>query len=101
VLKQFVLQIVIKAVNNIIRLNSLISTLLVFSIYSQITTTNTPFLIVIKRDKAIIKTIKQITKLYAKKQVTNVLRQQNRLNISDILNVLINKNVLVYKKDKG
>jgi hypothetical protein len=56
---------------------------------------------VTKRDKTITKAIKQIAELYAKEQVTNALRQQNRPNISNTLNVLISKNVLVYKKDKG
>jgi hypothetical protein len=56
---------------------------------------------VIERDKAITKVIKQIVKLHIKRQVTDVLRQQNRLNISDTLNVLISRNVLVYKEDKG
>jgi hypothetical protein len=73
----------------------------VFNTYLQIITTNTLFFTVIKHNKAIIKAIKQIAKLYTKKQVTNVLRQQNSLNINNTLNVLINKNVLIYKKDKG
>jgi hypothetical protein len=56
---------------------------------------------VTKRDKAITKAIKQIAELYVKRQVTNVLRQQNRPNINNTLNILINKNVLVYKKNKS
>jgi hypothetical protein len=56
---------------------------------------------VIKRGKAIIKTIKQIAELHTKKQVTDVLRQQNGPNISNTLNVLISRDVLVYKKNKG
>jgi hypothetical protein len=92
---------VIKTVNNTAGPNGLIPTLLVFSTYSQITTTNTPSLTVTKHSKAIIKAIKQILKLYIKRQVTGVLRQQNRLNISNTLDVLISKNVLVYRKDKG
>jgi hypothetical protein len=101
VLKQFVLQITIKAVNNTAGPDDLIPTLLVFSTYPQITTTNTPSLTVTKHNKAITKAIKQIAELHAKRQVTDVLRQQNRPNISNTLNVLISKNVLVYKKDKG
>jgi hypothetical protein len=73
----------------------------VFSTYPQITTTNTLFFIVTERDKAITKAIKQIAELYAKRQVTDALRQQNSLNINNTLNVLISKNVLIYKKDKG
>jgi hypothetical protein len=56
---------------------------------------------VTKHDKAITKAIKQIAKLHIKRQVTDALRQQNRLNISNTLDFLISKNVLVYKKDKG
>jgi hypothetical protein len=92
---------VIKAVNNTAEPDGLVPTLLVFGTYSRITTTNTLSLTVIKRGKAIIKAIKQIAELHVKRQVTNVLRQRNGPNISNTLNVLISKDVLVYKKDKG
>ena len=91
----------IKAVNNTVGPDGLVLTLLVFGTYPQITTTNTLSLTVIKHGKIITKTIKQIAELHTKKQVTNVLRQRNRPNISDTLDVLISKNVLVYRKDKG
>jgi hypothetical protein len=99
--KQFVLQIAIKAVNNTAGPNGLVSTLLVFSTYPQMTTTDTLFLIVTERGKAITKAIKQIVKLYVKRQVTDVLRQRNGPNISNTLDVLISKDVLVYREDKG
>jgi hypothetical protein len=73
----------------------------VFGTYLRITTTDTPSLIVTKHDKAITKAIKQIVELHVKRQVTDVLKQQNGLNISNTLNVLIGKDVLVYKEDKG
>jgi hypothetical protein len=101
VLKQFVLQMVIKAVNNTAEPNGLVLTLLVFSTYSQIATTNTLSLTVIKHSKAITKAIKQIAELHVKRQVTNALRQQNSLNINNTLDVLISKDVLVYKENKG
>jgi hypothetical protein len=91
----------IKAVNNTAGPDGLVLTLLVFSTYLRITTTNTLFLTVTKHSKVITKAIKQIVELHTKKQVTNVLRQQNSLNINNTLNVLINKDVLVYKKDKS
>jgi hypothetical protein len=56
---------------------------------------------VTKHSKTITKAIKQIAELHAKRQVTDALRQQNRPNINDTLNVLIGKDVLVYKEDKG
>jgi hypothetical protein len=101
VLKQFVLQIAIKAVNDTVGPDGLVPTLLVFSTYPQITTTDTLFFIVTEHSKAITKAMKQIAELHVKRQVTDVLRQQNGLNISNTLDVLISKDVLVYKKDKG
>jgi hypothetical protein len=101
VLKQFILQITIKAVNNTAEPDDLVLTLLVFSTYPRITTNNTLSLTVTEHSKAITKAIKQIAELHTKRQVTNALRQQNGLNISDTLNVLIGKDILVYKKDKG
>jgi hypothetical protein len=73
----------------------------VFSTHLQITTTNTLSFIVTKHNKSIIKAIKQITELHTKRQVTNALRQQNRPNINNTLDVLISKDVLVYKEDKS
>jgi hypothetical protein len=100
-LKQFVLQIAIKAVNDTAGPDGLVSTLLVFGTYSRMTITNTLSLIVTERGKAIIKAMKQIAELHVKRQVTDVLRQRNGPNISDTLDVLISKDVLVYREDKG
>jgi hypothetical protein len=91
----------IKAVNNTAEPNGLILTLLVFSTYPRITTTDTLSLTVTEHSKAITKAIKQIAELHVKRQVTDALRQQNGSNISDTLNVLIGRDVLVYKEDKG
>jgi hypothetical protein len=91
----------IKAVNDTAGPDGLVLTLLVFSTYPRITTTDTLSLTVTERGKAIIKVIKQIAELYAKRQVTDVLRQRNGPNISDTLDVLISEDVLVYREDKG
>jgi hypothetical protein len=91
----------IKAVNDTAGPDGLVPTLLVFGTYPQMTTTDTPSFMVTERDKAITKAIKQIAELYAKRQVTDVLRQRNRPNISNTLDVPIGGDVLVYRKDKG
>jgi hypothetical protein len=65
----------IKAVNNTAGPDGLVPTLLVFSTYPRITTTDTLSLTVTKHSKAIIKAIKQIAELYAKRQVTDALKQ--------------------------
>jgi hypothetical protein len=99
--KQFVLQMAIKAVNNTAGPDGLVPTLLVFGTYPWIATTDTPSLTVTKRGKAITKAMKQIAELHARRQVTDALRQRNRPNISNTLDVLIGGNVLVYREDKG
>jgi uncharacterized protein YggE len=91
----------IKAVNNTAGPDGLVPTLLVFGTYPRITTTDTPSLTVTEHSKTITKAMKQIAELHAKRQVTDALKQQNRPNISDTLNVLIGENVLVYREDKG
>jgi hypothetical protein len=91
----------IKAVNNTAGPDGLVSTLLVFGTYPRMTTTDTPFLTVTEHSKVITKAMKQIVELHAKRQVTDALRQQNGLNISNTLDVLIGKDVLVYREDKG
>jgi hypothetical protein len=90
----------IKTVNDTAGPDGLVPTLLVFSTYPRMTTTDTPSFTVTERGKAITKAIKQIAELHAKRQVTDVLRQQNGPNISDTLNVLISEDVLVYREDK-
>jgi hypothetical protein len=75
VLKQFVLQIAVKAVNDTAGPNGLVPTLLVFSTYSRITTTDTLSFTVTKHGKAITKAMKQIAELHVKRQVTDALKQ--------------------------
>jgi hypothetical protein len=64
----------IKAVNDTAGPDGLVSTLLVFSTYPRMTTTDTSSLMVTKHGKAITKAIKQIAELHAKRQVTDALR---------------------------
>jgi hypothetical protein len=75
----------IKTVNNTTGPDGLVLTLLVFSTYPQITTTDTPSLTVTEHSKAITKAIKQIAELHTKKQVTNalVMAQQKRSHEGD------------------
>ena len=101
VTKQYVLQIVVKATNNTTRLDSLVLTLLVFGIFLQININNILSTTTIKRGKVIRKTIKEVTKLYTKRYVTEALWTYNRLNITEILGLVISKEVLVQRENKG
>ena len=58
--KKINLQIAVKAINNLARLDRIIPTLLVFGVYPQITKINTLSLFIIKRAEAICAAIKKI-----------------------------------------
>jgi len=57
------LQIVIKVINNIIRLNRLIPTLLIFGVYLRITELNFPNLTIKQKAITIKKVIKELCKI--------------------------------------
>jgi hypothetical protein len=65
--KDIALQIAFKAINDIVRLNSLILIFLVYSAYLQITKYNPLLLLITKRALAIKKAIAKVQKLKAKR----------------------------------
>ena len=63
----------VKAINDTIEYNDLVSTLLIFETYSRITNDDVLNLFIIEKIKIINITMNKITKLYVKKQINNVL----------------------------
>ena len=61
------MQIAVKAVNNIAKLDRLVLTLFVFSVYLRLTLYDTPLLTVIKKAKAIRTAMKELCCFYAKR----------------------------------
>ena len=98
--KQYVLQIAVKAINDTTRLDGLILTLLVFSIFPRMNINDILSITTIKRGKAIRKAMKEVTKLYTKRHITEALRTRNGPNITDILGLTISKEVLVWRENK-
>ena len=64
---------VVKAINDTTRLDSLVLTLLVFSIFPRMNINDILLIITIKRGKAIRKAMKKITELYAKRHIIEAL----------------------------
>jgi hypothetical protein len=79
----------VKAVNNLVGVDSIMLTLLVFRVYSRITKDSLLLPFIIKRAKAIYKTIKKVRRLYAEQQVNNALVIKNGLNTKLILILLL------------
>jgi hypothetical protein len=85
----------VKAVNDTAGLNSLVLTLLVFSVYSQISTLDPPKPTVTQRATVVRKAMTEVAKIRAKRQVNNALNQRNSLLIKAIYNLPLNSDVFV------
>jgi hypothetical protein len=84
-----------KALNNTASPNSLVLTLLVFSVYLQMTELNALSLTVTQRANAVKKAIVEICKLCVERQVADALNMCNRLKTDAVYNLLLNSPVLV------
>jgi hypothetical protein len=84
-----------KAINDIIRPNKLVLTLLVYSAYPQITEHNPLSPSIAQRALAIKKAIAKVQKLQAKRQVNNALNAQNGPNTTIVYKLALNSKVLI------
>ena len=87
-----------KAINNIVGPNRLILTLLVYSIYQQITKYDLLSLLVAQQALAIKKAIAEVQKLSAKRQVNNAFNAKNGPNTTTIYKLVLNFKVLVQRE---
>ncbi|PVH93148.1 hypothetical protein DM02DRAFT_542151, partial [Periconia macrospinosa] len=87
--------IAIKALNNIVGLNSFISTLFIFSAYLCINSKLPLLLNIVTRVKVINKIIYILIKKKVKVDINYVLNIRNSLVISNIFTLLISAKVLV------
>ena len=85
----------VKAVNNIISLNRLVPTLLVYRAYLKIDKLDPLTPSITDRAAVIQKAIAKIVKLRAKKTVNNALHYCNGFNIILVYNLLFNSKVLI------
>ena len=85
----------IKAINNTAGPNSLILILLIFSIYPRISEMSLLSPSIMTRATAIHKVIKELSNIRAHHQVKDILAMQNSPNITPILQLSLNNNVIV------
>ena len=67
------LQMSFKAINNFVGPNGLVSTLLVFGVYSRMTEQNAPSLLITQRAMAKRKTIDEVQRFTPSQKINNVL----------------------------
>ena len=97
--KDLALQIAFKAVNNLVGLNGLVLTLLVYGAYPRIIEYNPSLPIIIQRAIAIRKAIVEVQRIRAKRIVNNALNIYNRPRIILVYNLNLNSNVLVFREN--
>jgi hypothetical protein len=79
----------VKTVNDSAGPDGIVPTLLVFRAYLCITRDSLLLSSITKRAKAIYKTIKEVRRLYAERQVNDALAIRNRLNTKLVLILLL------------
>jgi len=101
-LKQFpsyiTLFIAVKVVNDIAGPNKLIPTLLVFGAYPRMTTLDPPAPSITQRAAAIKSAMREVRKCHAERQVADALRMRNGPNTRNVLDLLIDFDVLVWRE---
>jgi hypothetical protein len=87
--KELILQMAIKAVNDLVGPDGIVPTLLVFGAYPRMTKDSPLLLSIIERAEAIHKAIKEVRRLNAKRQVKEALAIRNGLNTKSLLTLLL------------
>ena len=95
--KKIILQMTVKAINNIASPNGLVPTLLVFRAYSHMSKFDSPTPTITQHATIIKNTMKKVQKIRAEKQVADVLNQRNRPEpiVSIIYDLLLDLSVFI------
>jgi hypothetical protein len=96
-----ILQMAVKAINNTAGPDGLVPTLLVFGAYPHMTTESPPSPSMVKRSEAIQKATKALRKIAAERQVADALNTRNGPATEDVLALLLQSEVLVWRESDG
>jgi hypothetical protein len=99
--KDIILQMAVKAVNDLAKPDRIVLILLVFGSYPRITEIDLPSPIITKRAEAIRATTKEVRRLYAKRQVSDALAIRNGLNTMATGDLSLQLDVCVWREHKG
>jgi hypothetical protein len=85
----------VKAVNHTAGLDGLVPTLLVFGAYPRMSMLDLPALTITQQATAVCKTMAEVAKIRAERQVNNALNQRNGPSVKAIHDLPLNSDVLV------
>jgi hypothetical protein len=95
------LQMAVKAINDLAGPDGIVPTLLVFGAYPRLTKIDPSSPSVIKRAEAIRIATKKVRRLYAERQVKDALAIRNGPNTKKTLDLLLQSDVRVWREKEG
>jgi hypothetical protein len=93
--KEIMLQMAVKAINNLAGLDGIVLTLLVFGAYPRLTEIDPPSPLVTKRAEAICAATKKVRRFYTKRRVKDALVIHNSPDTKKTLDLPLQSNVCV------
>ena len=90
---------IFKIINDLIDFNELIFTLFVFDVYSRIIEMNASFFIIIQRAVAMKKTMNEVRKHIASRQIKNAFNIRNESSTISVRNFSLNSEILIFRKN--
>ncbi len=93
--KKIILQMIVKAINDTVDSDELVSTLLVFEAYSRMHAMNPPVSSISQRAIAIEKAMIEMRKFRTERQVADALNIRNESIVISIHDLSLNSNVLI------
>jgi hypothetical protein len=97
---ELTLQMTFKTINDSIDLNELVSTLLIFNVYSRMIESDVSSLIITQRAVVIRKVMNEIKKSLASCQVNDALNTRNESFTEVVHELSLNSRVLIFRKEK-
>jgi hypothetical protein len=96
--KEMMLQMAVKAINDLAGPDGIVPTLLVFDAYPRLTEIDPPSSSVTKRAEAICVAIKKVRRLYTERQVKDALAMCNGPDTKNTLDLPLQSDVHVWRK---
>jgi hypothetical protein len=93
--KEIILQMTVKTVNDTADSDELMSTLLIFEVYSRMHVMNSSTPSISQRAMTIEKVMTEVRKFRAERQVADALNTRNDLIVTSIHDLSLNSNVLI------
>jgi hypothetical protein len=93
--KNIILQMIVKTINDIVDFDELVSTLLIFDVYSRMHVMNSSISSINQRAMTIEKVMTEVRKFRAERQIANVLNTRNDFIIISIHDLSLNSNVVI------